>query len=104
MRASLPSADVSVPSMPIIQEVVKSQEETSLTMARHLEGLAAHYGQMAEALRDNEAGEEIGEEDVQGVYPVVVCQAPRLKADIFDSDDARRGRAPVYHRGARGGR
>jgi len=35
-------------------------------MARHLESLAAHFDQMAAALKDNEAGETFSEEDLQG--------------------------------------
>lgn len=50
----------------IIQEVIGLQEATSITMARHLESLAQHYGQMQDALRDSEAGEVYAEEDMQG--------------------------------------
>ena len=35
-------------------------------MAKHLESLAAHYEQMAAALRDKEAGMAFSEEDLQG--------------------------------------
>ena len=41
-------------------------------MAVHLESLVSHYGQMAGALRDNEAGEVFSEEDMQGRLQVLV--------------------------------
>jgi autophagy-related protein 17 len=40
--------------------------DVSIDMARHLESLAAHYDQMATALKDSEAGEMYSEEDLQG--------------------------------------
>jgi len=38
-------------------------------MAHHLESLASHYDQMAEALREGEAGEVFSEEDLQSSSP-----------------------------------
>ena len=35
-------------------------------MANHLHGLASHYDEMTAALKDNETGIEIGEEDLLG--------------------------------------
>jgi autophagy-related protein 17 len=43
-------------------------------MARHLESLAAHYDQMASALRESEAGEEYAEDDLYGE-----CSVPNLR-------------------------
>ena len=40
--------------------------DVSIDMARQLESLAAHYDQMAAALKDSEAGEVFSEEDLQG--------------------------------------
>ncbi|KAI0951131.1 hypothetical protein AcW1_008249 [Taiwanofungus camphoratus] len=48
-----------------IKDIFTAQEAASTKMAGHLESLAAHFDQMASALRDNEAGEEFGEEDFQ---------------------------------------
>ena len=52
--------------LPPIDKILSSQMDVSIDMARHLESLAAHYDQMAAALKDNEAGEVFGEEDLQG--------------------------------------
>lgn len=49
-----------------IESILESQAEVSTHMAVHLESLASHYGQMAGALRENEAGEIFNEEDLQG--------------------------------------
>ena len=43
-------------------------------MAQHLESLTSHYDQMAGALKDHEAGEEFGEEDLQGMYVLQVIR------------------------------
>ena len=37
-------------------------------MAKHLGSLAEHYEQMAEALQDSDAGEVLGEEEIQGLH------------------------------------
>ena len=44
-------------------------------MANHLEGLTSHYDEMAAALRDKESGEEISEEDLQGLFVYLPCQS-----------------------------
>jgi len=41
------------------------QEHTSTEMARHLESLALHYDQMATALKEKEAGQELEAEDME---------------------------------------
>jgi autophagy-related protein 17 len=62
IQTSLPT---SLP-IPPIMDILNSQATLSTSMARHLESLAAHYDQMAGALRDSEAGEAFSEEDLQG--------------------------------------
>jgi len=52
--------------LPPIDKILSSQMDVSIEMARHLESLAAHYDQMAAALKDSEAGESFSEEDLQG--------------------------------------
>lgn len=49
-----------------IETVLSAQMNVSSDMARHLESLALHYDQMAEALRTSEAGEQFSQEDLQG--------------------------------------
>lgn len=51
-----------------VSALLAQQERTSATMASHLESLAAHYDQMATALKEKEAGEDIGEEDMEGMW------------------------------------
>lgn len=52
--------------LPPIDKILSSQMDVSIDMARHLESLAAHFDQMAAALKDSEAGETFSEEDLQG--------------------------------------
>ncbi|KZT22417.1 hypothetical protein NEOLEDRAFT_1071676 [Neolentinus lepideus HHB14362 ss-1] len=61
IRESLPKAN----PVATIESVLRAQEKVSSDMASHLESLAAHYDQMATALRDHEAGETFDEEDLQ---------------------------------------
>ena len=56
---------VDVP-LPPFNTIFRSQEDTSGKMADQLESLAHHYDNMSNALHDFEAGEEFGEEDIQG--------------------------------------
>lgn len=46
------------------------QEQVSTEMAAHLESLAAHYDQMAKALKDKDSGGSINEDDMDGT----LCQ------------------------------
>jgi len=46
-------------------ELLNQQEKESMTMAKHLEDLAHHFGQMETALNEHEAGDVVGEEDMQ---------------------------------------
>ncbi|KZT07651.1 uncharacterized protein LAESUDRAFT_724631 [Laetiporus sulphureus 93-53] len=52
-------------SLPSIEDICKVQEAVSTRMADLLESLAAHYDQMSAALREHEAGEEFGKDDLQ---------------------------------------
>jgi hypothetical protein len=45
----------------------QSQERVTVEMAHQLESLAKHFEQMESALREHEAGEELGEEDIVGM-------------------------------------
>ena len=54
-----------------VSALLAQQERTSAGMASHLESLAAHYDQMATALKEKEAGEDIGEEDMEGLSTTV---------------------------------
>lgn len=62
IRESIPSVE----PVPSIQMIFNDQERVSTDMASHLESLAAHYDQMAAALRDKESGADFTEEDLQG--------------------------------------
>jgi len=62
VRGSLPEPS----PLPPVDKVLSSQMDVSIDMARHLESLAAHYDQMAAALKGSEAGEAFSEEDLQG--------------------------------------
>jgi autophagy-related protein 17 len=46
-------------------ELLHKQEKDSITMAKHLEDLAHHFGQMETALNEHEAGDIVGEEDME---------------------------------------
>jgi hypothetical protein len=46
-------------------ELLHQQEKESMTMAKHLEDLAHHFGQMETALNEHEAGDVVGEEDME---------------------------------------
>ncbi|KAI0714454.1 autophagy protein Apg17-domain-containing protein [Cerioporus squamosus] len=70
---------VEVP-LPSFSEIFSLQEATSTKMAEELESLAHHYHNMSNALHDFEAGEEFGEEDMQGMtqdaeaLPVIISE------------------------------
>lgn len=51
---------------PSIEQLITSQDSAQIGMAGHLESLAAHYDQMCNALREREAGDVFGEDDLQG--------------------------------------
>ncbi|KAI9000558.1 autophagy protein Apg17-domain-containing protein [Trametes punicea] len=54
-------------ALPAFGAIFAVQEKTSAKMAEHLESLAHHYANMANAMHDFEAGEEFSEEDLQGM-------------------------------------
>lgn len=64
IRDSVPRVE----AVPAIPALFDEQERIATNMAAHLESLAAHYDQMAAALRDKEAGEEFSEDDLQGAF------------------------------------
>ncbi|KAG0705672.1 autophagy-related protein 17 [Suillus ampliporus] len=61
IRESLPSSN----DVPSIEDILNAQQQPSELMARHLSSLTSHYEQMADALKESEAGEIFGEEDLQ---------------------------------------
>lgn len=63
IRESLPSSS----NVPSIEDILNAQQQPSELMARHLSSLTSHYEQMADALKESEAGEIFGEEDLQGI-------------------------------------
>ena len=65
LHAAERQAQVDRPSKDVAA-LLAQQEHTSAGMASHLESLAAHYDQMATALKEKEAGEDIVEEDMEG--------------------------------------
>ncbi|KAG2133664.1 autophagy-related protein 17 [Suillus bovinus] len=61
IRESLPSSS----NVPSIEDILNAQQQPSELMARHLSSLTSHYEQMADALKESEAGEIFSEEDLQ---------------------------------------
>lgn len=53
-------------TLPSLADIFESQHNVASEMAEQLELLARHYTNMRDALHDYEAGEEFGEEDIQG--------------------------------------
>ena len=72
---------IALPPPPVI-EAMNAQADISTSMARHLESLAAHYDQMAGALRDSEAGEVFTEEDLQGYLLPLSPVTDRLDSSL----------------------
>lgn len=62
IRESLPD----IVPLHSVDKLLATKDETITVMARHLESLAAHYGQMEGALHETEAGEAFSDEDLQG--------------------------------------
>ena len=54
--------------MTFIREILVSHEIMNTSMAKHIQGLTSHYDEMAGALKDSEAGIEIGGEDMTGSF------------------------------------
>jgi len=72
------------PSLKNMTILLRQQEDTSTTMANHLESLAAHYDQMATALKEKEAGEELSEQDME-VFVRDTAELPAIIADLEES-------------------
>lgn len=65
LRESLP-APSEVPVVTQIHESIAAQETFIASMAEKLDSLLLHFDQMAEALKDCEAGVAFGEDDLSG--------------------------------------
>ncbi|KAF8501266.1 autophagy-related protein 17 [Gautieria morchelliformis] len=73
-------------SLSDVSALLVKQERTSGGMASHLESLAAHYDQMATALKEKEAGEDIGEEDMEGIFFVRdTAELPSIVSELEES-------------------
>lgn len=74
--------DALPPDKPVVdvQEILSTQVHWTTEMANQLVGLAEHFEKMELALKDSEAGEQFGDDDIQGnqsraFYICVVIQA-----------------------------
>jgi autophagy-related protein 17 len=85
-------------SSPSIEGILNSQETASTDLASRLESLAAHYDQMAGALRESEAGEAFSKEDLSSTLPSTI---PRDYANPSSRYEPRHGRTPRDHGRAR---
>jgi autophagy-related protein 17 len=75
--------DALPPDKPVVdvQVILSTQVQWTTEMANQLVGLAEHFEKMEVALKDSEAGERFGEDDIQGMqsralYVCVVIQTP----------------------------
>jgi autophagy-related protein 17 len=61
--------DALPPDKPVVdvQEILSTQVHWTTEMANQLVGLAEHFEKMEVALKDSEAGEKFGEDDIQGM-------------------------------------
>ncbi|KDQ17770.1 hypothetical protein BOTBODRAFT_29923 [Botryobasidium botryosum FD-172 SS1] len=81
VRSTLPPPLVLNPS---VEAELSEQDSVSSDMALHLESIANHYGQLTNALRDEEAGEVLHEDDMQ----VFIRDSGELAAVIPELEDA----------------
>ncbi|KIJ52419.1 hypothetical protein M422DRAFT_222936 [Sphaerobolus stellatus SS14] len=72
------------PSINKVIGLLVSQEHFSEQMASLLESLAAHYEQMATALKENEAGQELEAEDME-VFIRDTAELPSIIAELEES-------------------
>ncbi|GLB40493.1 putative autophagy protein Apg17 [Lyophyllum shimeji] len=86
IRESLPELSPDPPTK-LIEETLGAQDVTITSMAAHLESLTSHYGQMANALQDSEAGEEFSEEDLHDMNRDT-NELPSIMAELEESADA----------------
>ncbi|KAF8127047.1 autophagy-related protein 17 [Boletus edulis] len=86
IRNSLP-----VSNAPPIGSLLDAQERTTTEMARHLESLASHYDQMADALHDSETGIPHSEGEMQAMHrdtdelPAIMAE---LEEDVHSIQEA----------------
>jgi autophagy-related protein 17 len=50
-----------------VQNILSTQAHWTTEMAHQLVGLAEHFEKMEDALKDSEAGEQFGDDDIQGM-------------------------------------
>lgn len=100
IRDSLPVSN----ALPPIEFLLSSQEKTTMGMAKHLESLASHYDQMANALHDSESGISHSEEEMHGRHNGFA--SPRFEVIYTNtklcSDASGYGRASRDHGRTRG--
>ncbi|KAF5381981.1 hypothetical protein D9615_004304 [Tricholomella constricta] len=75
------------PPMKFVEEILAAQDVIITSMAAHLESLTSHYGQMANALRESEAGEAFSEEDLHDMNRDT-NELPAIMAELEESADA----------------
>ncbi|KAF8072011.1 autophagy protein Apg17-domain-containing protein [Lyophyllum atratum] len=85
IRDSLPEL-TSDPPMKHIEEILAVQDVTITTMAAHLESLTSHYGQMANALEESEAGEAFSDDDLQDMNRDT-NELPSIMAELEEGTD-----------------
>ncbi|KAF7312338.1 Kinase activator [Mycena indigotica] len=84
-------------TLPAIDTLLSTKDNTITAMARHLESLAAHYDQMAGALNEAEDGEAFGEEDLQAMnrdteeLPSIISELEESLASIISTRDTLAG-------------
>jgi hypothetical protein len=64
IKNMLPNSKSNLPNS--VQEWLRTQEVDLNRMAELLEDVTRHFGQMESALRDSDAGEILGNEDMEG--------------------------------------
>lgn len=64
LRESLPTPP-QIPILTQVQDILIAEDTVIASMAEKLESLAGHYDGMAAALKDSEAGEVFGDEDLE---------------------------------------
>ncbi|RDB26201.1 Autophagy-related protein 17 [Hypsizygus marmoreus] len=84
IRDSLP--ELSDPPTKMVEEILTAQDVISHSMAAHLESLTSHYGQMASALQDSEAGEAFSDEDLHDMNRDT-DELPSIMAELEESAD-----------------
>ncbi|KAF8312517.1 hypothetical protein DL93DRAFT_2059880 [Clavulina sp. PMI_390] len=66
-----------------LSAMLSPHDVTLAAMAARLEDLAAHFGQMERAVQDEEAGQPLNEEEIQGMYLLLYnMQLPGILAEL----------------------